>query len=343
MTENLIKAGATGIGSMPGTEVAEAVRTVFGELELPHVPELPARGVGADLIGRTAAILVDLPTEVVPSGYRVTARPGRDTRRGLDLLERDLDTVHELAGSPRQVKVQLAGPWTLTAGIELPRGQRVLTDHGALREFTASLIEGMRAHIAEVVRRTEAEVFVQLDEPSLPFVLIGGLATPSGYGKLPAVAEPEVRALLTEVLEAARAATGNPVIVHCCAPLSGDLAVPIAMLHKAGADALALDVTGFAKASATVSDALGEAIEDGLALLLGLVPSTGQGGELRSLAAPALELVDRLGFDRALLAERCVVTPSCGLAGARPAEAPAILRRCTELAAAFTEPPESWA
>src|ERR1700712_3767395 len=52
---------ATAIGSMPGTDPAGAAAVVFGELpDFPHLPELPARGVGADMLGRTAALLVDL-------------------------------------------------------------------------------------------------------------------------------------------------------------------------------------------------------------------------------------------------------------------------------------------
>ena len=48
----------------------------FGELpDLPYLPELPARGPGAELIGRSAALLVDLPVEIVPSGWRLTAAP----------------------------------------------------------------------------------------------------------------------------------------------------------------------------------------------------------------------------------------------------------------------------
>ncbi len=39
---------------MPGTDPAEAVRIVAGEL--PDFPYLPARGRGADLIGRTAGL-----------------------------------------------------------------------------------------------------------------------------------------------------------------------------------------------------------------------------------------------------------------------------------------------
>lgn len=330
---------------MPGTDIAEATRVVFGELgALPHLPELPARGVGADLIGRTAALLVDLPTEVVPSGYRVAARPGMDARRGADLLARDLDTLHDLAEGAPAVKVQVAGPWTLTSGIELPRGERVLTDQGALREFTESLIEGLRLHVADVARRTGAPVVVQLDEPTLPWVLIGGLRTPSGFGHVSAVPEPDAERVLGEVIDAAKDATGQPVIVHCCAPLSGDGATPIALLRKAGADALALDVTGFGGAPATVADQLGEVIEDGAALVLGLVPATEPAAQpdLHKLAEPALTLVDRLGFPRAVLGTRAVPTPTCGLAGAGVAWAQRALHLSGELARAFVEPPESW-
>ncbi|MGL5863725.1 MAG: hypothetical protein ACRCY9_21000, partial [Phycicoccus sp.] len=58
---------ATGVGSWPGTSSREAVRTVRdllldGDgLGIPYLPETPARGPGADLVGRGAGLLVDLP------------------------------------------------------------------------------------------------------------------------------------------------------------------------------------------------------------------------------------------------------------------------------------------
>ena len=65
----------TGVGSLPGTDPREASALVTGETpEFPALPELPGRGVGADLIGRTAGLLVDLAVEVVPTAWRVTAR-----------------------------------------------------------------------------------------------------------------------------------------------------------------------------------------------------------------------------------------------------------------------------
>jgi len=335
---------ATAIGSMPGTDPLEAATVVVGELpDLPHLPELPGRGLGTDLIGRATALLVDIPIEVVPSGYRITAHPGADHRRGVDQLRRDLDALEqavEHAGArPSLVKVQVAGPWTLTSEVELPRGHRVLTDPGALRDVTESLAEGLRAHVAEVRKRTGADVLVQLDEPSLPAVLAGVLPTPSKLGTVRAVAEPDARDTLATLVDAARDATGRPVIVHCCAPRP-----PVALIRAAGADVIALDATLLEGTPAVLTDQLGEVFDGGCVLFLGLVPSTRPATPptLERLARPALDLVDRLGFPRSLLAERAVPTPTCGLAGASAAWARRALALARDLGKGFVEPPESW-
>ena len=335
-------AAATGIGSLPGTDPGEANRVVAGELpDLPHLAELPARGVGADMIGRTAGLLVDLSVEVVPSGYRAAARPGHDHRRAVDLMRFDLDAFQDAVedAKPSVVKVQVTGPWTLTSLVELPRGHRVLTDPGALREFAASLSEGIAAHVAEVAKRTSANVVVQLDEPMLPAVLRGMLATPSKLGFVAPFPEPEVRELLGTVIEAARRATGQPVIVHCCASRP-----PLRLLRSAGADALAFDLTLLRQAPAAVLDEIGETWDDGAVLFLGLVPTTdpGQPVTLKALAQPAFELADKLGFARSLLTERAVPTPGCGLAAADHPWARRAMALSRDLGKAFAEPPEAW-
>lgn len=333
---------ATGIGSLPGTDHHEAARLVVGELpDFPHLPELPDRGVGADMVGRACALLIDIAVEVWPSGYRVTQRPGGQHRRGVDLLARDVDALDSVLGetgaTPRRVKTQVAGPWTLAAGVELRSGNRVLTDRGAVAEFTESLAEGLRLHVAELARRTGAEVVVQIDEPSLPAVLAGSLSTPSGYGTVRTVSGPDARSGLAVLVDAAREAGAGPVVVHCCHPTP-----PLALLGATGADAVAVDLTALDRSGA-VMDALGELWDTPKELWLGLVPSVSEGRpDLADLARPALDLADELGFDRARLADRTVVTPACGLAGASPTWARAAMARTVELARAFADPPTSW-
>jgi methionine synthase II (cobalamin-independent) len=329
---------------MPGTDPVEAANVVVGELpDLPHLPELPRRGLGADLIGRTAALLVDLAVEEVPSGYRVTARPGVDQRRATDLMHRDLDAFQDVldraGATPAAVKVQLAGPWTLAAGIELPRGHRVLTDRGALREFADSLAEGLTAHVVELGKRTGHPVVVQLDEPTLPAVLAGALPTASGLGTVAPVAGQDARETLARVVDAAGAATGAPVIVHCCATRP-----PVGLIRAAGAGAIALDATLLDGAPASLADEIGEAWDAGVVFLLGVLPSRdpGRNPSLADAAGPALRLVDRLGFPRTLLAERAIPTPACGLADATTGWAKRALTLVRDVGRAFVEPPESW-
>jgi Cobalamin-independent synthase, Catalytic domain len=356
--ERWARGAATGVGSLPGTDPAEAAATVVGELPLlPHLPELPARGVGADMIGRTAALLVDLAVEVVPTGWRVTARPGRDQRRARDLLRFDVDAFDAACAGPRPewVKVQVTGPWTLAASVELTTGHRVLTDRGAVREFAASLGEGLRAHVAEVAERTGARVLVQLDEPSLPAVLAGSLPTASGWGTVRSVPGPDAQDLLRDLLTGLEA----PVVVHCCAPKP-----PLALLVGAGVAGIGIDATlpevsGDTAVPAAL-DAVGEVWDAGVPLLLGLVPAvpprrrapvSGEAPEetdeapppaLRTVARRAFDLADRLGFDRARLADLAVPTPACGLAGATPAWARTAMSPCRQLGEAFVDPPESW-
>ncbi len=331
---------ATGVGSMPGTDPREAAAVVAGELPvLPALPELPARGVGADMIGRTAGLLVDIAVEVRPSGYRVTAKPGRDQRRAVDLLRTDLDAFDEAldAVRPPWVKVQAAGPWTLAASVELHSGHTVLTDRGAVREVAASLTEGLRAHVAEVAARTGATVLLQLDEPSLPAVLTGRVPTPSGYGTVRAVSETAAADVLRDLI----AAVGVPVAVHCCADRP-----PLGVLASVGAVALGVDATLPSVAGRTASpaalDALGAVWDAGTPLLLGIVPARDPGGRptIRALARTAFDLADRLGFDRDRLAHLAVPTPTCGLADADPAWARRALTLCRELGDAFLDPLE---
>ncbi|PZF84544.1 methionine synthase [Micromonospora deserti] len=314
---------ATGIGSLPGTDIAEAQRMVLGELPaLPHLPELPARGPGADLIGRTAGLLVELPVELYAARWRIAPRPGRDLRRARDLMERDLDQLAEQAEEYAGViKIQAGGPFTLAASVELPIGGRMVRDPGAVRDLTGSLAEGLRRHVAEVTRRLpRASVLLQLDEPSLPAVLAGRVPTESGFGTYRAVEPGVAGSLLRTVIEAA----GVPTVVHCCAP-----DVPLEVIRSAGAVGVALDVS-----LVTDLDPLGEAIDAGLGLLAGAAPTRppaqGRTPTSAEVADRVRQLWDRLGFPRRRLAEQVVVTPACGLATATGRYARAVLTACRD-------------
>jgi len=295
---------------------------VLGELpDFPHLPELPGRGAGADLIGRTAALLVDVAVDLTPAGWRLVARPGIDLRRAHDLLERDLDALTDVAdGYTGPFKIQAAGPWTLAAGLERSRGDRAVVDPGARRDLAQSLAEGLAAHAAAVEARVPgARVVVQLDEPSVPAVLEGSLPTASSFGTLPVVEATVVE----QELAATVAALPGPVVVHCCAGRA-----PLGLFRAAGAGGVSFD-------SGLVQDldAIGAAVEAGTHLLVGVIPGTDSPlGTPKATASRLQALWNELGFPAEQLHTAVTLTPSCGLAGATPAYARAAMAHVREAA-----------
>jgi len=328
---------------MPGTNPAEAMRVVAGELpDFPHLPELPDRGPGADLAGRTAALLVEMPVEVTPRGWRLAERPGRDLARARTMLSSDLDVMEEvLDGFRGPLKVQLCGPWTLAATLELPRTLNVaIADPGAVADLTASLAEGAAAHVAEVAKRVPgARLVVQLDEPALAAVAGGEVPTASGLSRLRAVDAEVLRERLARVI----AGTGKYTVVHSCST-----AVPFGLIRAAGADALSFDLSQLRRGE---EDGVAEAAEAGLGLLAGVVPAVpapdagpagpagpGDGSAAaRQAAERVIRLWRRLGLPLDTCPAQAVITPACGLAGASPGQARAALTRCREAGSMLAE------
>ena len=331
---------ATGIGSWPGSDVREADVTVrdllldSDGLGLPYLPETPARGPGADLLGRAAGLLVDLHVDLQPSGWRLVDRPGRDAGRTAGLHRQDLDeAAAAYDGHTGPLKVQLAGPWTLAAGIELTRGERALIDPGATRDLTDSLGEGLATYVADIRRLIPgADVVVQLNEPSLPAVLEGVLPTASGYGRVRAVDPQVVAGGLRSVL----ARHDGPVVVHCCHDR-----VPITLLrsvlreHTHGS--VSLDTT---TASPARWESLAATLEAGVGVWCGALASDG------TTRVDAAFTTIRAGLDRAGIALTMPgtgdlgalgVTPACGLAGATQASARRIQRATVDLARELLE------
>jgi hypothetical protein len=336
---------------MPGTDPAEAMRVIAGELpDFPHLPELPDRGPGADLTGRTAGLLIDIAVEVTPRGWRLAERPGRDLVRARSMLSSDLDVLEEvLDGFGGPVKIQLCGPWTLAATLELPRTMNVaIADPGAVADLTASLAEGAAAYAADVAKRVPgAQVVVQFDEPALPAVAGGLVPTASGLSRLAAVEADVLRERLAQVI----AATQGYTVVHSCAA-----SVPFGIIKSAGADAVSFDLSQLRRGE---EDGVAESAEAGMGLLTGAVPAvpapdTGAAGlgragrrdpagpgdgsaEARETAERVIRFWRRLGLSLATCAEQAVITPACGLAGASPDQVRAALTRCREAASMLPE------
>lgn len=321
---------STGIGSMPGEDArdyTEALRVVLGTLTLPHVPELPGRGAAASLTGRALAVVAaDLGADLQPAGWRLTGSGGGvDQRRAVSLLAQDLDAVEERTqGWTGPLKTQIAGPWTLAATVERPRGDRVLADHGARRELAEALAAGLTEHIADLRRRVPGATWlVQVDEPALPAVLGARVPTASGFGRHRSVDAQAASAALEGVFAAITGAGATP-IVHCCAEDA-----PLDLLRRTGAQGFAVD-TALLDAAAT--DLVAEAIEAGLWVVLGAAVTTG-GVEGSAVARRVERFLDLLGLEPG---ERLAVSAGCGLAGLGAPEAVRTLTAVAEAARSLT-------
>ncbi|MFY9330630.1 MAG: hypothetical protein WAO41_03005 [Candidatus Nanopelagicales bacterium] len=313
---------ATGIGSMPGVEVDEQTRIISGELpDLPHIAELPGRGPGADMIGRTAGLLCQISSafaiETTPSGWRLCDQPGRVMRRAQSWLGEDCDSAQHHFFGANHIKLQVCGAWTMAASIDMRNGERALRDHAFCADLGQVLVDAVLTHMADIKRRLpDAKVWVQIDEPLLPAVIAARIRTASGLATYRAIDAPRVQAQLEALVSAIHDHDAS-VVVHCCAPNA-----PVALARASGADAVAVDL---GEAHPAMHDDLAQTLDSGGTLFLGAIDTKAPvsipavTGDQPSSTATAVarniqRLIQQWGFDTGTVGPQVVLTPACGLA-----------------------------
>jgi hypothetical protein len=322
-----VPAAVTTVGSMPGTSAREAVGLVVAAMAegdgIPHLPELPARGPGSDLVGRTAGLLAgvvpDLAVETTPDGWRFAGAPGREVRRAVSWLGEDLDAWEEaLSGFDGTIAVSLAGPWTLAAAIELHTGERAVRDPGAARDIAGALAVAAVEHLADLSRRVPgATLALWIDEPALPAVLAGEVPTQSGIARYAAVDEPVVESAYAVLVDAIHSAEASAV-VHCCGARP-----PFSLLVRSGFDAVSCDLLLHDQHD---DDAIGELVDQGRQVVAGVLPSTDSPlSPVRASVDLVRDLGHRLGSPPETTAQWALVSPTCGLAGASPSHVTSVL------------------
>ncbi|SDB85392.1 Cobalamin-independent synthase, Catalytic domain [Raineyella antarctica] len=325
----------SGVGSWPGADMAATVRLTLGELPTgAYLPELPGRGPGSDMVGRTCGAIRALAFDLQPAGWRLTDGSSLAQRGARSLLRQDLDVLEEQSqGFAGPLRVTLTGPFTLAAAVELPRGGRVLGDAGATRDLRDALVEASVDLVSQVHRRVPgAEVGIQWDEPLLGSVREGAVPTASGLRRYPAWGAHEtsehLRVLVEEVVArgTARAAT----LVHSCARHAG-----IGDLVAAGIGGIGVDADMLARPDL---DQLAALLEGGLVLHLGVAPTAVPDvlPTVDALARQALGVLRPLELGPAI-ADQVVLTPACGLAGWTVRPATELLRRLGSAAAIVDE------
>lgn len=215
--------GVTLLGPWPGKRLHEAQAALVGELTevpegvtgMPAAAHLPARGPWSDPIARTASLLTEMPVELGTHGWKLADRPGRDLERCRANLREEVDELAVAAlGYRGPLVLSVRGPWTLAATLWLARGDRVLSDPGAVRDLVSSLADGLTG-LLDATRSAVpgAEPVVVLREPQLPDVLAGTVPTFSGRSRLHPVPAETATSSLAEVVTALRT-TGARVVTH---------------------------------------------------------------------------------------------------------------------------------
>lgn len=327
----------TGPGPWPGVDALEAQTVVLGELGatpdgvtgLPFTVLLADRGPWADLVGRGTALLVDLPAELGPHGWRLTGRPGHDLTRARAFARDDLDALAVAAhGWSGPLVVPVPGPVTLAATLDLARGDKVLSDPGAVRDLAESLAAGLGDHLAALLRAVPgARPTVLVHEPRLAAAIEARVPTFSGRATLRALSVQVAGERLAVVADAARAAGAVGVTVH-----TGTSLVGLPAVVAAGAQAVAVEVAGVGSAG---WELLAGAVEAGTALWaqLGPVARAGTGPDVTRQADQVLRPWSRVGLPSADLDGVVLLAP----VEREPGAARAALAGCVRAAEVVAE------
>ena len=308
-----------GLGELPGASILAAADIVAGETgDLRQLPILPACGV--DVVGLTTGILPGINVDAGPRSWVLSTRPQLRTRRIWDRVEADLDQCEQAWGTRIDaVKIQVAGPWTLSASIELSNGHRALTDTGALRDLTESLIAGIQEYSADVRARFDTEVYVQLDEPLLAQVRDGSLPGTSQFDEIPSINDVDLGERLAGVIERAEVRylnqTGYPPLWKV-AQVAGVETCQVTLDTVRGSEQY---------------DGMGHALAAGMRVGLGMTRA-GDDRDPRHLAVDVARMWDELGLDRTLLTHAVDVHPCGGLANCTLLDAAAALRTARTVA-----------
>ncbi len=229
-----------------------------------------------------------------PTGRGATSRAQRA------YLREDVDALAVAAhGWQGPLVVPVLGPLTLAATLYLSRGDRAVSDAGAVRELAASLGAGIAEHLAAIRRAVPgAEPTVLLHEPLLAQVVAGVLPSFSGYSALRPVPGPVAAERMSEVAAAVRSLEGTRVVAH-----GGTAWTSLGVIRDAHVDGFALAVDALDERS---WETVAEVVEGGLAFWPELAPQassqcagpdvTGQADTLtrpwRSVGLPAAGLRD---------------------------------------------------
>ena len=264
----------TGVGSLPFSDPAEAVRHARRAYALPFCPQLPQRD--GDMVREW------LGSDPCRCGWT----PERD-RELPTAWHAFLATREDEWPEHRVVKLQVTGPVTLAVALEQAAGRPGIGT--PVRALAREIADWLAANVAGQVaglREHDLDAVVVVDEPGLAHAVGGGL-------------EAEV----WDPLRAVGAAWG----LHVCS------AVPWELVRAADPDLVSFDATRYAVGGAGAS-VLGDLISRGARVAWGVVDPVDPGhpDDVAACLSAAIGAVVAAGVPVSTVFAHSLVTPSCG-------------------------------
>ena len=345
---------ATGIGSLPFTDVEHAVDVSLSKLtEAPFWPQLPKIDLNEQMeiqySGGLPRIVIDREKRRMyfdTSGdysedfaefyeaYILAMDPDEGNgdcsalaissnfSKGIYAFEKRLQNNGKKLPF---VKVQTTGPCSFALTI-VDENKRAIYYNEEFRDVVIKALAMKCRWQIQKFQPFAEKVICFIDEPIL-----------SGFGSSTyvSVKREDVVAHLAEVIEAVHADNGIAGI-HCCGNTEWSI------LIDAGVDIVNFDAFEFGETIAIYPDAVKTHLNRGGVLAWGVVPTSVDIREqtVESLVAHFEKMMDNLvakGIDKQLIVEQAIVTPSCGTGSMEPADAEKVFEMNQALSEAMRE------
>lgn len=333
----------SGIGSVPFAEP----ESILGQIReaapaIPFWPQLVARSSWENMGLQFTRGLPALKVE--PEESRVTVDPEADQaaaltafyeadisgdREGFGLTEKTstgfFALLESAASAPEgieRLKGQVTGPVTFCLSVKDLDGRAVLYNPD-LKDAYARGLGLCGAWQAERLSPGFEAPIIFVDEPSL-----------TGFGSaFMALEGEEVIHLLNTTMEPIHQA-GGLCGVHVCGNTDW------ATILKSDLDVVNVDVYGFGREFVLYAGPIRQFLERGGVIAWGIVPTLNYSGnetleELVETLDGHIESLVSAGIDRELIADRSLITPSCGMGSRTPDEAREILSLLSGLGEVF--------
>ncbi|MFC1584051.1 methionine synthase [Fibrobacterota bacterium] len=332
----------TMIGSLPQATAEEALEAlkVF-PLSVPAWPQVPRRSFKEGMLAQYSQglpgvrvdeeekrIWVEKDDDLLNAMSRFyeevlagVVDPFAITAEYAEGLDAFLDQLKSLPGKIPLAKGQVVGPFSLGLGVNDNQGRAVWFDE----QYRDVIIKGLTKKALwqiEKLKQYAENIIIFFDEP-----ILSALGTPAYMG----ISDEDVIQVLDEAAEEVRNA-GAAVGVHCCGNMDWGL------LARTSIDIISFDAFSYGEKLALYPEAISGFLERGGYLAWGIVPTSGSDvvsqAALETLSERMKELItlfENKGIPSALIQERKLLTPACGMGNLSLEEAEKVLELLQKL------------